>query len=62
MWQGESVRMDQGQTELLSGMGSCFVFERYPEITGKGKWGEETTSRIQLTDLRIAGDATEVRN
>lgn len=56
------MRMDQGQTELLSGMGSCFVFERYPEITGKGKWGEKTTSRIQLTDLRIAGDATEVRN
>lgn len=56
------MRMDQGQTELLSGMGSCFVFERYPEITGKEKLGEKTTSRIQLTDLRIARDTTEVRN
>lgn len=56
------MRMDQGQTELLSGMGSCFVFEKHPEITGKGKCGEKTTSRIQLTDLRIAGDITKLRS
>lgn len=30
------MRMDQGQTGLLPGMGAYFMLERHPKITGKG--------------------------